>query len=260
MAHRIAELMNLAEHSSDETAREDARQKCAETITKVWEARGGWLRGNPLTNLAEHLRTFKQFYSEYGVRATAFSDPDTEDGFEEQVYQEEETEQDEIAEEEQDNTEINPLFKLFVARKIGFSAFGKQPPANWLEVFLRVVRLNLREEQILHDLALAELPLENIQDWIENVADFLSVEERQIIGILQEQKAELNSSNFRLDDTTVPNFATIPSEQRNELAQDVLQKVSKEREQLIMDYLQSRLESSELDTELNNNRTEDGIV
>lgn len=238
MAHRIAELMTLAENTSDETTREDARQKCAETIIKLWEARRGWLRGNPLANIAEYLQAFKEFNNEYALGEMTFSDP--EGDFEEQPYQEDEIEKGAIAEEEQIDTEINPLIKLLLPRKLGLSGFGKQPPANWLEVFLRVVQLNLREERVLRDLALAELPLENVQDWLENLAEFLSKEEREILEIFQEQKAELNSPDFKLDNTAAPNFATMSIEERSNTVRNVLQKISKEREQIITDYSKKR--------------------
>jgi len=55
MAHRIAELMELAEGAPDDK-REKARSECTDLILRLWERRSAWPQGQPLSHVLPLLR------------------------------------------------------------------------------------------------------------------------------------------------------------------------------------------------------------
>jgi chorismate-pyruvate lyase len=58
MAHRVAELIERAEHTQAETDKEAAKNECTDLILKLWERRYNWPHGQPLAEIAEFLEKF----------------------------------------------------------------------------------------------------------------------------------------------------------------------------------------------------------
>jgi hypothetical protein len=58
MAHRVSELMQIAEQSEILADRELAKQECSELILKIWERRTSLPYGQPLAKVADFLRKF----------------------------------------------------------------------------------------------------------------------------------------------------------------------------------------------------------
>jgi hypothetical protein len=55
MSHRIAELMDLAEHARTKSAREAAAQQCESVILRLWDRRTSWPKGWPPPTAAAAL-------------------------------------------------------------------------------------------------------------------------------------------------------------------------------------------------------------
>ena len=56
MSHRVAELMDLAEHAPAEADKEEARRECADLILRLWARRTTWPQGQPLSRVLPLLR------------------------------------------------------------------------------------------------------------------------------------------------------------------------------------------------------------
>ncbi len=68
MAHRIAELIESAEHVEDEREGEEARRECADLILRVWSRRSGWPYGQPLAKIASTVKDLAAERSRYSRR------------------------------------------------------------------------------------------------------------------------------------------------------------------------------------------------
>jgi hypothetical protein len=69
MAHRVAELMDLAEHARTKSAREDAARECESLILRLWERRTSWPNGWPPPTAAaalERLSSAEEGPGEFG--------------------------------------------------------------------------------------------------------------------------------------------------------------------------------------------------
>ena len=69
MAHRLAELMQRAEHARTKAARDNAGQDCESLILRLWERRSSWPEGWPPPSAAtalERLASAEQGPDEFG--------------------------------------------------------------------------------------------------------------------------------------------------------------------------------------------------
>lgn len=69
MAHRVAELMDLAEHARTKSAREDAARECESLVLRLWDRRTSWPNGWPPPTAAgalERLSSVEEQPDEFG--------------------------------------------------------------------------------------------------------------------------------------------------------------------------------------------------
>lgn len=104
---------------------------------------------------------------------------------------------------------------------------------SWIYVLHRIVQLGEREEEVCRAAAIAEIPLEREREWLAEHRDDLSEDERTIIERLMQLQDRGRSGYFTLDDTNVPDFGSLPPEERTRHALERLIEINTERQRLV---------------------------
>jgi len=180
MSHRVAELMERAEHAPIEADKEEARRECTDLILRLWDRRAVWPQGQPLSRVLPLLRK--------------------------------------LTEEPQ------------------YDFHWREPDGTWAGLLPRLERLQEREWRVCVYAALANIPLEGVEQdrrWLAEHVDDLTPEEREsqqrLILLIDCVYAE----DFLLDSVAVPEFAALPSDERTQHAHKALEKIAAERQRLI---------------------------
>jgi DNA-binding transcriptional MerR regulator len=110
-------------------------------------------------------------------------------------------------------------------------------PLSWTDVLHRIRQLSRREEDVCRAAAIADVSLEQDRQWLEEEGEELSDDERKIITYLLHAQGEMHTSHFRLDDAHVPDFASLPSDERTVRVVEQLQKISQDRQKLFQQIM-----------------------
>jgi hypothetical protein len=194
MAHRVAELIERAEHTSTDEERDLARRECSDLIIRLWERRTQWPYGRPLGEVAEFLENLINEPSRYN-QTPQESDKHT-----------------------------------------------------WVGSLLRLLSLLEREEAVCRNAAIAELNLEKEREWLSQHSEDLSAEEVKIIERLLDLRKRLDEAYHPLDNTHIPNFTSLPAEERTRHVIEALNSINAKR-QVILSAIQSTKGNSETSQE-----------
>lgn len=184
MAHRIAELMELAKNAEDQPQQEAAQREAESLILRVWDRRERWGSGYPLQGLETAIKVL-----------TAEAEPWERRNVEE-----------------------------------------REP---WLRMLQRLQALHQREATICHFSAIVDIPLEKEQEW-EPDLQHVSDAELELIEKLVLIQDSARSEFFTLDGQRIPNFGSHPPEERARLALEALQKIARERSELLGAFVLGR--------------------
>lgn len=116
------------------------------------------------------------------------------------------------------------------------------PELNWVEALPLLRNLQEREDEVVLNTAIADLELEQDQEWLENHPNELSEEERQTITWLVNKKESLNSTYFKVDGQDAPNFTSMAPSERAHLTFEALERINLKRQEILtvvkrnMDY------------------------
>lgn len=106
-------------------------------------------------------------------------------------------------------------------------------PRSWVGILPLLRKLQDREEEICFNAAIAEVDLKAEREWLTQHGTELSEEEREITERLISLRERLEQPYFELDKTRVPNFASLESTKRTQLAQKALKQINEERKKLL---------------------------
>jgi hypothetical protein len=104
--------------------------------------------------------------------------------------------------------------------------------ASWTYVLHRIMQLAAREEDVVRVAAIAEVSLEREREWLAEHRDDLSEDERNIIERLIELQDHTRTGHFRLDDVYIPNFGSLPRDERTRHVLEQLERIHAARQRL----------------------------
>ncbi len=107
------------------------------------------------------------------------------------------------------------------------------PELNWVEALPLLRNLQEREDEVVLNTAIADLELEQDQEWLENHPNELSEEERQTITWLVNKKESLNSTYFKVDGQYAHNFTSMTPSERAHLTFEALERINLKRQEIL---------------------------
>jgi hypothetical protein len=109
---------------------------------------------------------------------------------------------------------------------------SKSSEHTWIGIFPLLLRLQEREQRLCRDAALADISLEKEREWLAEHGEEISTEERQIIERMLTLRERLDSPYYLLDDDAIPDFASLPAEERTQRVFEALNEINAERQAL----------------------------
>ncbi len=107
------------------------------------------------------------------------------------------------------------------------------PDGTWNSILAHLKKLQNREYKICRDAAIAENSLEDEREWLEEHREEMSDNECEIIEYLLKLREQMDGSNYLLDIIPIPNFATLPAEERTRQVLAALEQINIERQSLL---------------------------
>jgi hypothetical protein len=110
---------------------------------------------------------------------------------------------------------------------------------SWLDGLSKLRKLHDREDSVWRKASIASLDIQQELMWLTNDPDSLSEDQKNTLQTLSSMYENLNTPYTSLDQTTTPNFASLPDSERTKLTIKVLQKIDDEKSAILKAIIQT---------------------
>lgn len=109
----------------------------------------------------------------------------------------------------------------------------ESPDGTWHSILPHLEKLQEREYRICRDAAIAETSLEEEREWLEEHREEMSDDECEIIEYLLKLREQMDGNDYSLDSIRIPNFATLPAQERTRQVFEALDRINIKRQSLL---------------------------